>query len=487
MGMIVKAQLPVSVRDTLPERVEPDSVPSGKDDFNKLLESKKEQLKIASGDGMKEPVRNVSAKTSEKTDKDTEITREEVADSEEEVKQDTTSQQAGLEQSFAQMAIMVTEPEQEIFVGVFKAEAMTEQTVPVEVISETKTETVQPDMAQAEPVKEGEQAVSFFEGKVPEPVYQATLPEKMQEMSEKPVVQPQIGVEKPDIQPQIGVEKPDIQPKAERQTSPDVYHSGKARPSEESVISEGKAGVAEIREIRTTDVAREPKTDGKQADEKEILSDLMFRKVSRNGREEEPGPGAGGQGNQSQLTEPDKLRTRGFTDHEGEERTSIYGDSGFRLSGQYGEMPTIGYKAGEMPLKTTPQTLPEDLGKALASRMPENGKTLTVELEPAALGKLTIKMIYEGGRAAVSIMASNPKTLELLNQRASEIAAILEEKTGQQTVIYTHESQQGSEEQLNQEHHSRQDREAEEERRQKQDEKGSFSESFVQQLRLGLV
>lgn len=476
MGMVVKAQNPVSVRDVMPERAVSDSTSSGKDDFNKLLESKKEQLKIASGDGMKEPVRNVSAKTSEKTDKDTEITREEVVDSEEEVKQDTTPQQAGLEQSFAQMTIMVTEPEQEIFVGVFKAEAMTEQTVPVEVIQETKTETVQPDMAQTEPVKEGEQAVSFFEGKVPESVYQTTLPEKMQEMSEKPVVQPQIGVEKPNIQP-----------KAERQTSPDMYHSGKTRPSEESVISEGKAGVAEIRETRTTDVAREPKTDEKQVDEKEILSDLMFRKVSRNGREEEPGPGAGGQGNQSQLTEPDKLRTRGFTDHEGEERTSIYGDSGFRLLGQHGEMPTIGYKAGEMPLKTTPQTLPEDLGKALASRMPENGKTLTVELEPAALGKLTIKMIYEGGRAAVSIMASNPKTLELLNQRASEIAAILEEKTGQQTVIYTHESQQGSEEQLNQEHHSRQDREAEEERRQKQDEKGSFSESFVQQLRLGLV
>lgn len=84
-------------------------------------------------------------------------------------------------------------------------------------------------------------------------------------------------------------------------------------------------------------------------------------------------------------------------------------------------------------------------------------------------------------------MATNPRTLDLLNQRASEIAAILEEKTGQQTVIYTHESQQGTEEQLNQEHHSRRDREAEEERHQKQDEKGSFSESFVQQLRLGLV
>ena len=110
-----------------------------------------------------------------------------------------------------------------------------------------------------------------------------------------------------------------------------------------------------------------------------------------------------------------------------------------------------------------------------------------MELEPANLGKLTIKLVYEAGKAAVSIMATNPKTLEILNQKAAEIASILEEKTGQQTVIYTHESQQGSEEQLNQEHHSRQDREAEEERRQNQDGKGSFSESFVQQLRLGLV
>ena len=68
-----------------------------------------------------------------------------------------------------------------------------------------------------------------------------------------------------------------------------------------------------------------------------------------------------------------------------------------------------------------------------------------MELEPANLGKLTIRLVYEGDRASLSIMASNPRTLDMLSQKASEIAAILEEKTGQETIIYTQPAQQGSE------------------------------------------
>ena len=65
----------------------------------------------------------------------------------------------------------------------------------------------------------------------------------------------------------------------------------------------------------------------------------------------------------------------------------------------------------------------------------------SLELEPASLGKLTIKLAYEAGRAAVSILASNPRTLELLSQKASEIATILKEHTGEETVIYTEQPQ----------------------------------------------
>lgn len=147
----------------------------------------------------------------------------------------------------------------------------------------------------------------------------------------------------------------------------------------------------------------------------------------------------------------------------------------------------------QMPVRQTPQTVtvrtaPEtfgaDLGKAIAPKLSGNSGTLSIELEPAALGKLTLKVMYEGDRATVSIMSSNPKTLELLSRSAGEIAQILEQKTGQQTVVYTpqqpEQNMDGRQGGQNGDDR-RQDRNQEDDRRQGQ------PDSFAQQLRLGLV
>lgn len=139
-------------------------------------------------------------------------------------------------------------------------------------------------------------------------------------------------------------------------------------------------------------------------------------------------------------------------------------------------------KAAYTPVvRTTPETFGPDIGKTLAARIPEKNGTLTIELEPASLGKLTIRVIYEAGKAAVSIMADNPKTLELLNQNAAEIARIMEEKTGQETVIYTPEAQQQMGEKTDEQGKGRQNQEQEDSRKKEQ------SDAFAQQLRLGLV
>lgn len=132
-------------------------------------------------------------------------------------------------------------------------------------------------------------------------------------------------------------------------------------------------------------------------------------------------------------------------------------------------------------VRTTPDTLPEDVGKALAARLPGKDGTLTIELEPVSLGKLTIKVVYDEGKAAVSILSSNPKTLELLSRNASEIAGILEEKTGQETVIYTQQPEQQQAYDEGQNDGRRQERERQEEKKEQP------SDSFAQQLRLGLV
>lgn len=136
----------------------------------------------------------------------------------------------------------------------------------------------------------------------------------------------------------------------------------------------------------------------------------------------------------------------------------------------------------EVPVKTTEAELPADLGKALADRLPPDDGTLTIELEPASLGKVTIKVIYETGRASISLMSANPKTLEILNQNAGEIAGILADKTGRETMIYTYQPEQeftDSREGGGQGHREPQE--------QRDHRKREQPDSFAQQLRLGLV
>lgn len=149
-----------------------------------------------------------------------------------------------------------------------------------------------------------------------------------------------------------------------------------------------------------------------------------------------------------------------------------------------GEMYEV-LKTEPVRIKTTYSQLPQDLGKTLAARLPGNGREMVIELEPASLGKLTIKLAYEAGRAAVSILASNPRTLELLNQKASEIAAILEEKTGEETIIYTHAPE--PKEQEPDQSQNNQGRQQQEEGSKKDRQDQQQAESFAQQLRLGLI
>ena len=150
--------------------------------------------------------------------------------------------------------------------------------------------------------------------------------------------------------------------------------------------------------------------------------------------------------------------------------------------------PQNASQAGEHTVKSTveelPQELGKELGKAVVAGKPGDSQVLTVELEPVSLGKLTIRLEYEAGRTMVSVMASNPKTLELLSQKASEIASILKEHTGEETVIYTEQPQKEPGEEA-QEQSGRGGQQ--QERQQHRQEKQPQTDSFMQQLRLGLV
>ncbi|MCD8000800.1 MAG: flagellar hook-length control protein FliK [Clostridiales bacterium] len=133
-------------------------------------------------------------------------------------------------------------------------------------------------------------------------------------------------------------------------------------------------------------------------------------------------------------------------------------------------------------VKTTPADLPADLGKTLAARMPGKNGTLTIELEPASLGKVLVKVVHEAGSTSVSLIAANPKTLEILSRNAGEIAGILESKTGQDTVIYTAQTESRYSEPEGDGRQNGREPDQQEHREEK-----NQSDSFAQQLRLGLV
>lgn len=131
-------------------------------------------------------------------------------------------------------------------------------------------------------------------------------------------------------------------------------------------------------------------------------------------------------------------------------------------------------------IHTTRQALGKDMAEVLISRMPLKEGVLELELEPTSLGKLTIRVAYESGRSAVTVMSSNVETLEILSRNAVQIAHILEERTGQQVVVYTPQaSESGDESAFEQQRHHQQQNQKE--------RRNEPEESFAQQLRLGLI
>lgn len=132
-------------------------------------------------------------------------------------------------------------------------------------------------------------------------------------------------------------------------------------------------------------------------------------------------------------------------------------------------------------LATAQDTLTEDLGNYLDTKISEKKGKLELSLEPERLGKLTIRLEYEKGKTEVTIFSTSAKTLEILSKEAGHLAQILEEKTGTPTVIYTPEQTENRQNMDQDPGHGRNGRQDPKEQRQKQDD------SFAQQLRLGLA
>lgn len=138
-----------------------------------------------------------------------------------------------------------------------------------------------------------------------------------------------------------------------------------------------------------------------------------------------------------------------------------------------------------------PQEMTKDISDVIAKSIQNGKQEFEIQLEPLHLGKLAIKVTYEAGKAAVSILCSSTKTLEAMAQNAKEIGAILDHRLGTDTQIVVEHPEQDYLHQKNQQNEqgqSSQNQQGQNQREQAAYGKDTVNQTdFLQQLRLGLV
>lgn len=139
-------------------------------------------------------------------------------------------------------------------------------------------------------------------------------------------------------------------------------------------------------------------------------------------------------------------------------------------------------KAAPVTVKVTePEELPVKLSDQILKQVRDGKKELEVNLEPANLGKIQIKLSYENNQISISVICSENKTLKMLSQSAGELGTILESSLERPVQIvldkqepdYMNEQGQGGHQ--------------EQERQQSEEKKDDGRQDFIQKLRLGIL
>ena len=273
-----------------------------------------------------------------------------------------------------------------------------------------------------------------------------------------------------------------VQITAENSKAPAVYNNEINEIQDLAVQTTVETGM----EDQTAAVSTIQQTESPHTETAVHADDLKLRnRLDQTGEKEKSGEAEeAGQSKQTAKMNREE-ETPGRKEHiSGKEMTAL-ASSGYRgtveSSTGTAEKPAAADTGPADRLATAQDTLTEDLGNYLDTKISEKKGKLELSLEPERLGKLTIRLEYEKGKTEVTIFSTSAKTLEILSKEAGHLAQILEEKTGTPTVIYTPEQTENRQNMDQDPGHGRNGRQDQKEQRQKQDD------SFAQQLRLGLA
>lgn len=144
----------------------------------------------------------------------------------------------------------------------------------------------------------------------------------------------------------------------------------------------------------------------------------------------------------------------------------------------------------EMPVRLhveQPEELPEKVTDTLLAKLTEGVKEFEIHIEPVNLGKIAVKVLYEGNQATISIVCSEKRAMEALSQNVREIGNIIDRNLGGETTIIVDKQETDYLNQTRDENQQEDQNGKQQKEEKNQNQDGEDAEQFLQKLRLGLA
>lgn len=135
-----------------------------------------------------------------------------------------------------------------------------------------------------------------------------------------------------------------------------------------------------------------------------------------------------------------------------------------------------------------PEELPDKVTDQLLAKISEGVQEFEIHIEPANLGKIAVKILYQEGQATVSIMCSEKRAFDILGRNAGEIGQIIDKNLGGTTTIVVDKQENDYLNQTKDENQQNgQNGEQEQQKGDKKEQDPEDAGQFLQKLRLGLI
>lgn len=117
----------------------------------------------------------------------------------------------------------------------------------------------------------------------------------------------------------------------------------------------------------------------------------------------------------------------------------------------------------------------------------EGVKEFEIHIEPVNLGKIAVKVLYEGNQATISIICSEKRAMDALSQNAREIGNIIDRNLGGETTIIVEKQESDYLNQTRDENEQADQNGKQQKEEKNKNHEGEDAEQFLQKLRLGLT